>query len=125
MRQIKQREKKGYWPRKILKRTGQLKRSIISRAYEKTAEVSTNLVYAAIHQYGGWIHRSSLKSCLKKNTPDPSKRGKNTPSPSKKGNLKNCLRLSSFYIPSRPFLKLNENDLNKIKGQILNNLILK
>jgi len=50
---IKQRQKKGYWPGKILQRTGRLKKSIKSRADKTTASVSTNLVYAAIHQYGG------------------------------------------------------------------------
>lgn len=110
---IKQRQKKGYWPGKILQRTGQLKNSISSQANETTAVVSTNLVYAAIHQYGGWIHRSSLKTYLRKK-----REGKEAKTPGKN-------KMSSFYIPARPFMKLNESDLKKIKKLILNDLILK
>lgn len=107
---IKQRQKKGYWPSKILQRTGQLKNSIISQADDTTATVSTNLIYAAIHQYGGWIHRSSLKTYLRKK-----REGKDAKTPSKN-------KMSSFYIPARPFLKLNERDLNMIKNSIVKGL---
>jgi phage virion morphogenesis protein len=114
---IKQRESKGYWPGKILQRTGQLKNSIISRANETSAEVSTNLIYAAIHQYGGWIHRSSLKTYLRKKREGKAAKEPrvNTPNPSMRGE-KN--KMSSFYIPARPFMKLNERDIEKIKELI-------
>lgn len=52
---IKDRTRKGYWPGKILQRTGQLLRSITANADENTAQVGTNKVYAAIHQFGGLI----------------------------------------------------------------------
>lgn len=110
---IKQRQKKGYWPGKILQRTGQLKNSIISQADDTTAAVSTNLVYAAIHQYGGWIHRSSLKTYLRKK-----REGKEAPS----GIRQRRIKMSSFYIPARPFMKLNESDMNKIKSTIVKEL---
>lgn len=106
---IKQRQKKGYWPGKILQRTGQLKDSVISQADDTTATVSTNLIYAAIHQYGGWIHRSSLKTYLRKK-----REGKEASF--------DKLRMTSFYIPARPFMKLNEGDLNKIKNSIVKKL---
>jgi len=111
---IKQRQKKGYWPGKILQRTGQLKNSVISQADDTTATVSTNLIYAAIHQYGGWIHRSSLKTYLRK------KREGKDASLDKLRRTKN--KMSSFYIPARPFMKLNESDMNKIKSTIVKEL---
>ncbi|BDQ03508.1 phage virion morphogenesis protein [Ignavibacterium sp.] len=107
---IKQRQKKKYWPGKILQRTEELKDSITSQADETTASVSTNLIYAAIHHYGGWIHRSSLKTYLRKK-----REGKEAKTPSKN-------KMSSFYIPARPFLKLNESDLRGIKDIIIKKL---
>ena len=107
---IKERQKKGYWPGKILQKTGNLMDSIISSANENSASVSTNLVYAAIHQYGGYIHRTSLKTYLRKK-----REGKDGKKPGSN-------KMSSFYIPARPFMKLNENDLNKIKNRIVKEL---
>jgi len=108
---IKQREKKRYWPGKILQRTGQLKDSISLQADDTTAIVSTNLIYAAIHQYGGWIHRSSLKTYLRK------KREGKDASFDKLRMTKN--KMSSFYIPARPFMRLSEGDLYAIKEKII------
>lgn len=110
---IIQREKKGYWPGKILQRTGQLKRSIVSSYGENYAQVSTNLVYAAIQNYGGVIHRSSLKTFLRKK-----KENKDARQP--KSN-----KMSSIRIPARPFMKLNEQDIEKIKQKILTALTKK
>jgi len=107
---IKQRLSKGYWPGKILQRTGQLKKSIISNADNNSAIVSTNLIYAAIHQYGGWIHKSSLKTYLRKKREGKEVRKLNN-------------KMSSFYIPARPFLKLTESDLDKIKNRIIKELV--
>jgi len=50
---IKQREKKGHWPGKILQQSGQLASSISKKATSKSAIVGTNKVYAAIQQFGG------------------------------------------------------------------------
>jgi len=107
---IKQRLSKGYWPGKILQRTGQLKKSLISNADNNSAIVSTNLIYAAIHQYGGWIHKSSLKTYLRKKREGKEVRKLNN-------------KMSSFYIPARPFLKLTESDLDKIKNRIIKELV--
>lgn len=54
---IRQREKKGYWPGKLLQRRGQLARSIEPGANAERAWVGTNLRYAAIHQFGGTIQK--------------------------------------------------------------------
>lgn len=110
---IKQRQSKGYWPGKILQRTGQLKRSIISSYGDNYAQVSTNLIYAAIQNYGGIIHRSSLKTFLRK-----SSSGKSTKRPKQN-------KMSSIRIPARPFMKLNENDIEKIKEKIISALTSK
>lgn len=107
---INQREKKGYWPGKILQRTGQLKRSIISSYGEDYAQVSTNLIYAAIQNYGGVIHRSSLKTYLRKKIS-----GKDAKIPGSN-------KMSSIRIPARPFMKLNEQDIEKIKQKIVSAL---
>jgi phage virion morphogenesis protein len=104
---IKQREKKGYWPGKILQRTGQLKRSVVSSYGEDYAQVSTNLIYAAIQNYGGIIHRSTLKTYLRKKTENISAQ---KPTQNK---------MSSIRIPARPFMRLNDQDLEKIKSKII------
>ncbi|WP_337872900.1 phage virion morphogenesis protein [Ignavibacterium sp.] len=104
------RKKKGYWPGKILQRTGQLKRSINSSYGENYAQVSTNLIYAAIHNYGGIIHRTSLKTFLRKK-----REGKEAKQP--KTN-----KMSSIRIPARPFMQLISGDLEKIKSKIVREL---
>lgn len=50
---IKAREKKGYWPGKILQMRGELASSITSKYDSSSAMVGTNKVYAGIHQFGG------------------------------------------------------------------------
>lgn len=51
---IKQREKKGHWPGKILQQSGQLAAANIPHYDENSAEVTNNKVYARIQQLGGW-----------------------------------------------------------------------
>jgi phage virion morphogenesis protein len=50
---IKQREKKGHWPGKILQEAGSLVSSIEPGSDATSAWVGTNKVYAAIHHFGG------------------------------------------------------------------------
>ena len=50
---IKARQKKGYWPGQILQQTGRLAASISTYSDNDKAVVGTNVVYAAIHQFGG------------------------------------------------------------------------
>lgn len=114
---IEQRKKKGYWPGKILQRTGQLKRSIISSYSDNFAQVSTNLIYAAIHNYGGVIHRSSIKTYIRK------KREGKTANPLKRSEKPGINKMSSIRIPARPFMKLNESDIDNIKQKIIRMLI--
>lgn len=50
---IKLREKRGYWPGRILQMRGELASSITSKYDKDSAVVGTNKAYAAIHQFGG------------------------------------------------------------------------
>ncbi|BCB96788.1 Mu-like prophage FluMu G protein 2 [Dissulfurispira thermophila] len=50
---IAMRQKKGYWPGKILQMRGELAASITQQSDNDSAIVGTNKVYAAIHQFGG------------------------------------------------------------------------
>lgn len=50
---IKQREKEGSWPGKILQRRDNLARSITRHSDAESAVVGSNLVYAAIQNCGG------------------------------------------------------------------------
>lgn len=104
---IEQRKNKGYWPGKILQRTGQLKRSIISSAGDDYAQVSTNLIYAAIHNYGGVIHRSSIKTYIRKKS-----EGKTAKKPATN-------KMSSIRIPARPFMMLSDRDIENLKRKVL------
>lgn len=54
---IKQRTRRGYWPGRILQQRGQLAASISAQSDATSAVVGTNLVYAAIHQLGGYAGR--------------------------------------------------------------------
>lgn len=91
-------------------RTGRLKDSINSSYGDNYAQVSTNLIYAAIHNYGGLIHRSSLKTYLRKK-----KEGKASPPPTRN-------KMSSVRIPARLFMQLTSGDMEKIKSKILKGL---
>lgn len=53
-----QRKKKGYWPGQILQRSGGLAASIETDSDELSATIGTNVVYAAIQQFGGTTRRS-------------------------------------------------------------------
>lgn len=54
---IRQRQKHGHWPGKILQQTGLLAVSVAPRHDQRTATVSSNLPYAGIHQRGGMAGR--------------------------------------------------------------------
>lgn len=56
-----QRKDKGYWPGQILQRSGRLAASIETDSDDLTASIGTNVVYAAIQQFGG---KTSLKSMI-------------------------------------------------------------
>lgn len=50
---VAQRREHGYWPGKILQRSGQLAASVVPAYDNDSAQVGTNKRYAAIQQLGG------------------------------------------------------------------------
>lgn len=52
------RSKRGTWPGKKLQESGQLASSVHAAFDKKSAAVGTNLVYAAIHNFGGQAGRN-------------------------------------------------------------------
>lgn len=60
---IQARQKKGYWPGRILQMRGELAASISQTYSNDEAVVGTNKVYAGIHQFGGKAgkgHRANI-----------------------------------------------------------------
>ncbi len=54
----KRRKKQGLWPGKILQARGDLAASVQSSFTKNSAIVSTNIIYAALHQFGGRAGRN-------------------------------------------------------------------
>lgn len=84
-----------------LQRTGRLK--VINREYSATtATVGSNLVYAAIHQFGGTtkphVIRPRNKKALKFN-----------------GKIRRSVNHPGSKIPARPFLVLTDSDTDEIE----------
>lgn len=67
-RTIRERQKHGYWPGKILQRRGELARSIHEGHSRNSAWVATNLRYARIHQEGGEIQRAAYGGTVRLRT---------------------------------------------------------
>ena len=82
--------------------TGELKSSINARATEKGAEVGTNLVYAATHQFGdsGRVIRAKNKPYLAFEYHGRTIRKKQV----------------TVNIPARPFLGISDEDRKEIKS---------
>lgn len=55
-----QRQASGYWPGQILQRTGHLASSIETDSTALTAEIGTNVIYAALQFYGGQTSPNSM-----------------------------------------------------------------
>lgn len=87
---IAERRRLGYWPGKILQRSGMLLRSIFKKYDNTSAVVGTNKIYAAVHQFGG---NHSAKSTKTK-------------------------KIKSIKVPARPFLTLPDKELKKIKKKV-------
>ncbi|MFR1008017.1 MAG: phage virion morphogenesis protein [Ruminococcus sp.] len=84
--------------------TGQLKSSINARATEEGAEVGTNLVYAATHQFGasGRVIRAKNKPYLAFEYHGRTIRKKQV----------------TVNIPARPFLGISDEDRQEIKSLV-------
>ncbi|MDZ4211150.1 MAG: phage virion morphogenesis protein [Methylotenera sp.] len=105
---LKQRKKKGYTGAILQRRGGGegLKGSITAKHTADSASVGTNKVYAAIHQFGGLIHRSSVKTFMRKK-----KAGLSTKRPASN-------KMSSVRIPARPFLVISQKEIEAVKDRV-------
>jgi len=114
---INDRRAKGYWPGKILQRTGQLLKSITPKADNNSAQVGTNKNYAAIHQFGGEINQAARQNLYIQSRYS---RGK------KKGKFKKGtefgkgleFKARTIKVPPRPFLVLSDSALKEIEDEI-------
>lgn len=121
----KARKRKGKWPGPILQVSGRLAGSIHYNAHNDKVEVGTNLVYAAIHEFGGTINRAGGPGSVRLR----SRQGKLVRQ-GKEGKLANLAVFSSskhshvvrsfvgkpytITIPARPFLVVQDEDLEEI-----------
>ena len=119
---IKQREKLHLWPGKILNRHGAsgLEGSFTQKYDDNSAQAGTNKRYAAIHNFGGTIRQaphSEIFARLRKKKSGQFKRLRKNNRPFAKGFT---FKARTIVIPPRPFLKLNKDDIQRIKSAITN-----
>lgn len=117
---LKRRRREG-GPGKLLQRTGRLAASITRMSDATTARVGTNVVYAAIHQFGGQIERHPMSGYvrLRKDANGQIMRQKDhkhlavfAKDSHKRVKVVKWTRSSGWTIkiPARPFLRLTESD---------------
>jgi len=93
--------------------TSRLMKSITAGATATQAAVGTNVIYAAIHQFGGVIKAHTVRARNAKALAIPTKNGII---------FRKSANIPQIAIPARPFLKLTDSDLDKIKQTILSYL---
>ena len=128
---IRSRARKGRGPHPILRITGQLARSVSRRATDMEAIVGTNKVYAAIHQFGGEIDRAGRSGSLRLRTGAKGQllRGKTGGAIFARASHKRGVERSfsigghKIRIPPRPFLKLGDDDLGRIRNDVLRHVV--
>lgn len=95
---LRQKQRLGYSSKPLI-RTGALRQSIAPQSSKMSMVLSTAIPYGAIHQYGGFAGRSrGIAKSLKKGV---------TGRP---------------YIPARPYLVFQNQDLERIKNMIVDYL---
>jgi len=127
----KARARIGKWPGPILRVTGQLARSVSRRATDTEAIVGTNKVYAAIHQFGGDINQAARSGKLRLRTDARGRliKGKRGGAVFARSGHKRGVERSfsigghKIHIPARPFLKLGQDDLARIKTDVVQHVI--
>ena len=95
--------------KKILLKTARLRNSIKSKASDKGVAIGTNTIYAARHQFGD-----------KKKVTIKAKTNKGLRFLTANGWRRK--KVVKVKMPARPFLGINEEDIQEIKG-ILNDII--
>lgn len=114
---------------KILQLGGRLAASIVPGHDATTARVGTNVVYAAIHQFGGIIERHPMSGYvrLRKDHNGALLRQRNHPhlavfakDSHKRVHVTKWTRSEGWTIkiPARPFLRLTESDCLGIEGTV-------
>lgn len=113
---VRQKRKAGR-SEKILEREGDLKSSILSDHDRRSAAAGTNLVYAAIHQFGGTIQRSARSQVLA----FAARGGRFTSRAAASRRRAGSVRVSfaaigahNIDIPARPFLGVGQGDADAI-----------
>lgn len=129
---IKRRQKKGKWPGSILQQSGRLAASVQSEHGKDYAAAGTNAQYAAIHQFGGTIHKKartgthSLRTDAKGNLLRQQDHD-HLAVFAKKRHKRRSLRAfvvpaHDIEIPARPFLGVGQRDLDDITGILLRHI---
>lgn len=91
--------------------TGRLRRSITTRVSDRHASVGTNVVYAAIHQFGGRIGPHVIK---------PKRaRALNIPGIGYRASVNH----PGSTIPARPFLLVQDEDWQAIRAAAIRHLL--
>lgn len=124
----KRLRKKGYNPAMMLDRSAAgLKHSITSSSGSDFAAVGTNKEYARIHQEGGIIQRAAYSGTvrLRSDAKGNIVKSGNLARFAKKSHKRSVEKqfTSSGYtikIPKREFLKLNDQDMDKIRRIVAN-----
>jgi len=110
---IKNRDRKGYWPGKILQMEGNLVRSLTPGSTDTQSFVETNEVYAAPLHYGHTFNRSARSETFQRNRYSRgAKRGK-----FKKGSTRGkgfTFKAYKTTIPPRPFMLIKEPEIDEI-----------
>ena len=101
---VTEKSLKKFVNRKILQDTGRLAASISGRATKDQAIVGTNVVYAAIHQFGGSTGPRIIRPKGKKALFWPGAKHPVT-----------SVKHPGSKIPARPFLHLERSDIEDIK----------
>jgi len=95
------RYKEGKWPGQILQRSGRLAASIVRRSTAREAVVGTNVIYAAIQNFGGRTKPHVI-------------RAKNKRALAFGGIVVRQINHPGSNIPARPYLRLTPRDLADI-----------
>jgi len=102
---------RGYDPRKILTMRGQLRDSIRYQADDGGVRIGTNLIYAAIHQFGGKTRAHVIKPKNKKALAWPGGR-----------HPVRSVNHPGSNIPARPFLGISRQDRDRILEVVADHL---
>ena len=115
---------------KTLSDTGLLRKSISAKFNSSSATVGTNVVYAAIHQFGsgglltGTVNRGARTGAMYGSINKKTGVVKNKFVKKSKANLvfQVSIKASSSFIPARPFLGINYVMMRRYERAILNYL---